>query len=238
MATVLRVKHTSAACYLWLHTPEVQESKAGQFVMVKCDGFWLERPLGIASHEGEEMLLVFAVKGKGTKWLSARGMGDEIVVRGAFGNGFPQVHGRALLVGGGLGLPPLLYTAQEMDCDIACGFRNKESVILLSEFTDACRHVALATDDGSIGLHGNAINAAEQLMQKNDYATVFACGPHPLLRAVKVWAEEKKLPCWLSLEEHMACGIGACLVCACASSGTYKRVCKDGPVFAADEVDV
>ena len=165
-------------------------------------------------------------------------MGDEIDVRGPFGNGFPTIDGRVLLIGGGLGLPPLLYTAQSMDCDAAMGFRSKDSVILLPEFTDACRRVAVATDDGSVGLHGNVLQAAEELLKNNQYAAVFACGPHPLLRAVKSWAAERKLQCWLSLEERMACGIGACLVCACSSGNTFKRVCKDGPVFAAEEVDV
>ena len=238
MAKVLNIKNCPAACYLRLSVPEIKQAAAGQFVMVKCGEALLERPLGVASFCDGEMLLVFAVKGKGTKWLAQREVGDEVIVRGAFGRGFPDIDGRILLVGGGLGLPPLFYAAQSFDCDVAMGFRNKDNVILLSEFSDACRNVAVATDDGSLGVHGNALLAAEKLLEKNQYSAVFACGPHPLLRAVKAWASDKDLQCWVSLEERMACGIGACSVCACASGDTYKRVCKDGPVFSADEVEL
>jgi len=225
-----------------LSAPELMEHgtpQPGQFVMVGCEGFSLERPLGIASYDTETdtLLLVFAVVGGGTTWLSQRIVGDTIKLRGPFGNGFSGVDGKVLLIGGGLGLPPLLYTAKTFgNTDIAIGFRNKDAQLLVPEFIDACEHVVVATDDGSLGLHGNAIAAADKLCEKNNYTAVMACGPLPLLRAVKTWVTEKNIECYVSLEEHMACGVGACLVCACAAGDTYKRVCKDGPVFLAGDV--
>ena len=237
MATVLRIDNAPAACSLWLNAPEVTAGMPGQFVMVKCEDCTLARPLGIAEQKGQALRLVFAVKGGGTRWLAQRQPGDELGVMGPLGHGFPSLPGRVLLIGGGLGTPPLLYATQQYDCDAALGFRGKEQALLIADFTDVCGQVAVATDDGSLGLRGNALAAAALLTQRSDYAAAFACGPVPLLRAAKAWCAERGLPCYVSLEERMACGVGACLVCACAAGGTYKRVCKDGPVFDAREVD-
>lgn len=220
---------------MWLEAPEIQGGAPGQFVMVRCEGHTLARPLGIAERNGNALRLVFAVKGDGTQWLAAREVNDEATVQGPLGNGFPLVDGRVLLIGGGLGLPPLHYAATAYDCDAAVGFRNKAAALLVPDLASKCKAVAVATDDGSLGLTGNALAAAEVLCN-NSYAAVFACGPTPLLRATKAWAAERGLACYLSLEERMACGVGACLVCACASGDSFKRVCKDGPVFSAEEV--
>jgi dihydroorotate dehydrogenase electron transfer subunit len=155
------------------------------------------------------------------------------------GNGFPAADGRVLLIGGGLGLPPLLYTAQilEKKCDAALGFRDEASALLIPDFAEVCHDVRVTTDDGSLGVHGNALTAASQLAGSSEYDAVYVCGSLPLLKAAAAWGAEQRLPVFVSLEERMACGVGACLVCACAASTGYKRVCADGPVFPAEEVN-
>jgi len=245
MAKVLFNARNGGANIMGLDAPEIGVSVPGQFIMVRCGGFTLDRPLGIAAHDGGIVTVVYAVKGGGTQWLAGRQPGDEVILRGPFGNGFSKIDGRVMLIGGGLGVPPLWYYAQHNDCDAALGFRDADNIVLDGEMRDACRNVVIATDDGSLGLRGNAPDAAGVLAAGNTYAAVFACGPVPMLKAAKAWAAAKGLPCWLSLEERMACGVGACLVCACAMHNAqctmhngveYRRVCRDGPVFAADEV--
>lgn len=219
----------------------------GQFVHVKCgDGLLLRRPISVCScmeDEPEDTLaIVFEVRGEGTDWLSRREAGDTLDVLGLAGNGFSmRPEGRYLLVGGGIGIPPMRGCAQYTGgrSTAILGGRSADKIILQNCFADECAKVLIATDDGSLGHHGFVdFLVRRELEQDRNYDAVLACGPRPMLRNVAKAAEEFGLPCQVSMEERMGCGVGACLVCACdMADGSRKHVCKDGPVFDSREVD-
>lgn len=219
----------------------------GQFVHIKCgEGLLLRRPISVCdwrgSPEGDTLTIVFEVRGEGTAWLARRPVGHSVDVLGLLGNGFRvEEQGSYLLVGGGIGVPPLL------GCARACGggsvallgFRSKDRALLVDELARDCLGVRIATDDGSLYHHGFVDELVRQELAKNHrFQGVLACGPKPMLRSVVNVAKEFGIPCQVSMEERMACGIGACLGCAVQmKDGTMKHVCKDGPVFDAEEVD-
>lgn len=219
----------------------------GQFVHIKCgDGFLLRRPISVCSwQEGgpsDTLAIAFEARGEGTAWLASRPAGHSVDVLGLLGNGFDvKREGRYLLVGGGIGVPPILGCAQytEKKSTAIVGFRSKDKAILLDRLEEECAKVLTATDDGSLGYHGfvDAL-VRQELEQDKNYDGVLACGPKPMLRSVARAAEEFGVPCQVSMEERMGCGVGACLVCACdMADGSRKHVCKDGPVFDSKEVD-
>ncbi|MCD7708572.1 MAG: dihydroorotate dehydrogenase electron transfer subunit [Clostridiales bacterium] len=237
------------------------EAHAGQFVSVYADdeSKLLPRPIslcGIDRDEGE-FRLVYRVTGEhtGTEWLSRLRAGDSVKMLGPLGNGFTVLpKKRALLVGGGIGIPPMLALARDIKSGLAPGIENKENIpeikivagyrdkniFLFKELKKEADSFA-ATEDGSVGTCGNALDAIRENNIEAD--AIYACGPMPMLRALKNYAAEKGMDCFISLEERMACGIGACLACVCAtenvdahSNVNNKRICKDGPVFDAREV--
>jgi dihydroorotate dehydrogenase electron transfer subunit len=223
-----------------------QVSGPGQFVHIKCgDSLLLRRPISICnwSTQRDLLRLVFEARGEGTRWLAGRRMGDRLDVLGPLGHGFQmEQNGRYLLVGGGIGVPPMMGCAAHGGADhvAVLGFRSARNAMLLEEFDAACGgQVQVATDDGTLGYHGFVDALVRQrLEQDKDFTAVLACGPKPMLRSVARVAEEFGVPCQVSMEERMGCGVGACLVCACKTAdGHYKHVCKDGPVFDAKEVD-
>jgi dihydroorotate dehydrogenase electron transfer subunit len=219
----------------------------GQFVHIKCgDGLLLRRPISVCScrEDGSSDLLrvVFDVRGEGTQWLAQRQEGEYLDVLGLLGNGFSiKPDGRYLLAGGGIGIPPMLGCAQfthGRSTALLAG-RSRDKVILLHEFEEQCDRVLVATDDGSLG-HCGFIDYLVRGVLNTDkkFDAVLACGPKPMLRSVAKVAQEFGVPCQVSMEERMGCGVGACLVCACdMADGSRKHVCKDGPVFDAGEVD-
>ena len=220
--------------------------RPGQFVHIKCgDANLLRRPISICqwtgSGDGDTLTLVFEVRGEGTAWLARRPVGHTVDVLGPLGNGFEAEGGPYLLVGGGIGVPPMRGCAQYTDgtSTAILGFRSKDKAILLDCFRDECVNVQIATDDGSLGYHGFVDELVRQeLSQDWTYDAVLACGPKPMLKSVAKVAAEFGVPCQVSMEERMGCGVGACLVCAAPmKDGTVKHVCKDGPVFDAREVD-
>ena len=159
------------------------------------------------------------------------------------GNVFPLKKKKAFLIGGGIGIPPILELAKQLDCEkqIVLGYRNSD-MFLLDDFKKQGK-VYVATEDGSYGVQGNVLDAIRE--NGLDAEIIYACGPTPMLRALKAYAAENKIECWISMEEKMACGIGACLACVCKSKEVdahtnvhNKRVCKEGPVFAAEEVEL
>lgn len=214
-------------------------AQAGQFVNIRCgEGLLLRRPISICNVEGELLTVVFQVKGDGTRWLSQCQAGEELDVLGPLGHGYDIPQGKVLVVGGGIGVPPMLYAARCCQSADACvGFRSAENAILLEELSAACGQVMVTSDDGTIGAHGFVDALVRQALARERYAAVFACGPRPMLRSVAQAAREGDTPCFVSMEERMGCGIGACLVCACSVGGHHRHVCKDGPVFDAQEVD-
>ena len=174
--------------------------------------------------------------------LARREEGDTLDVLGLLGNGFQMDReGRYLLVGGGIGVPPMRGCAQYTGgrSTAILGFRSKDRAILLDRFEEDCIDIQIATDDGSLGYHGFVDALVRQELEKDHrYQGVLACGPKPMLKSVAKAAAEFGVPCQVSMEERMGCGVGACLVCAVTmKDGTVKHVCKDGPVFDAEEVD-
>jgi dihydroorotate dehydrogenase electron transfer subunit len=217
-------------------------AQAGQFVHIKCgESLLLRRPISICDIDGEQLRIVFEVRGEGTQWLSQRKAGDELDVMGPLGHGFDVSGGKLLVVGGGIGIPPMLHTAKccKGEVHAALGFRSGDRAMLLSEFQLVAKSVSVASDDGSIGIHGFVDSLVrEALEREKGFAGILACGPKLMLRSVAKVAAEFNIPCQVSMEERMGCGVGACLVCACKTAdGHYKHACKDGPVFRSEEVD-
>ncbi len=222
-----------------------QLAKPGQFVHVKCgDGLLLRRPISICDVDkvAGTMRLVYQVKGEGTTWLSEQAAQQSVNILGPLGNGFDIPKGKVLVVGGGIGVPPMLYTARSAEAAVAAiGFRGQQQVLLTEDLAACCEQVAVISDDGSTGRKGFVnVLVRELLAQDPSITAVLACGPKLMLRTVAEAAAEAGVPCQVSMEERMGCGVGACLVCACkikAPDGEhYRHVCKDGPVFRAEEV--
>ena len=219
----------------------------GQFVHVKCgDGMLLRRPISICDwqvrEEGNLLRMVFEVRGEGTEWLATREVGDKLDVLGSLGHGFDvKPGGKYLLVGGGIGVPPMLACAKQSGGSSVAvlGFRSADRAMLLDDFNAACSNVVVMSDDGTLGEHGYVDAGMRKVLEsERDFDAVLACGPKPMLRNVVKVANEYGVPCQVSMEERMGCGVGACLVCACdMKDGTRKHVCKCGPVFQAEEVD-
>ncbi len=225
------------------YAPEIAAgAKPGQFVHIKCGHSRpLRRPFGIADVDGEKLSVIFEVRGEGTKWLASRHVGRRVDLFGPLGNGFSRASGNILLVGGGIGVSPLLYAAGSFEgAKAVLGFKSRANVILQDEFESRCDIVFVATDDGSYGLRGTVVKPVRDILKNERFDAVLACGPMPMLRAVSEVAEHYGIPCEVSLEERMGCGVGACLVCACKTTdGEHEkmsRVCRDGPVFDSREV--
>ena len=239
--------------FAWSFTLEVGDMvrreglRAGQFLHIKCGhSRLLRRPISVCtctSGMTEDLArIVFEVRGEGTAWLSRRRAGDRLDVLGPLGNGFqvgPQ--DRLLLVGGGIGVPPLLGQAAATagQSTAVLGFRDADRAMLTQAFQESCKEVFLCSDDGSIGRHCFVDAQVRDILDKDkNFTSILACGPKPMLRSIAVLAAQYGVPCQVSLEERMACGVGACLGCAVQmADGSMKHVCKDGPVFDAGEVD-
>lgn len=237
---------------MWLKTENIaQEAVPGQFVSLYTrDGSrLLPRPISLCEIDKEKgmLRLVYRVTGKGTGTEEFSRLHAKVLVEtlGPLGNGFPldAVKGkRVFLMGGGIGIPPMLETARQLDADKTMILGYRDELFLNKEF-EAYGKVYLATEDGSAGTKGNVMDAIRENGLEAD--AIFACGPAPMLRAIKAYALEKGIPCWISMEERMACGVGACLGCVCQSKDVdehskvhNKRVCKDGPVFLSTEVEL
>ena len=243
LCTVVERKKENPYAYSMLLEAEGMEPAVGQFVHIKCGhSRLLRRPISICDWEEGLVRVVFEIRGDGTAWLARRAAGDKLDVLGPLGSGFRLERGsRALLVGGGIGVPPMLGCAQYAPgrCTAILGFRSGDRVMLEEQFHSVCSQVQVATDDGSYGFHGyvDAL-VRRELEGDRGYDAVLACGPRPMLRNVARAAEDFGVRCLVSMEERMGCGVGACLVCACdMADGSRKHVCKDGPVFEAREVD-
>ncbi len=231
-----------------LRLPDSAEpAGAGQFVNVYLDdgAHLLPRPISVCRQERDMLTLVYRVVGEGTGKLAALPAGALLRISSPLGNGYtlPE-RGHVLLVGGGVGVPPLLGAAlacreRGLAVTAAVGYRDKSGLFLAEELAAACGAFHLATDDGSAGFRGNAVQLLGSLTLPED-TTVLSCGPKPMLRALADFCAEHGLPLQVSLEERMGCGFGACVGCVCKLSQNgetvQKRVCKDGPVFDGSEV--
>jgi dihydroorotate dehydrogenase electron transfer subunit len=232
---------------MWIKAPEVAATaKPGQFVSLYCKegGRLLPRPISLCEidREQEAVRLVYRIAGKGTQEISLLRPEDTVEVMGPLGNGFALEGKKALLIGGGIGIPPMLELAKQLNCEkqMILGYRD---ILFLEKEFEPYGTVFISTEDGSSGTKGNVIDAIRENDLKADI--IFACGPTPMLRGIKAYALEKGIKAQLSMEERMACGVGACLGCVCKSKEIdhhsnvrNKRVCKDGPVFYAEEVEL
>ena len=253
--TVVSQKQIGTGIYdLTIQTKEIAAAaKAGQFVSVYSNDAskLLPRPISLCGidRKAGTLRLVYRVTGEhtGTEEFSRLQAGDTMKIMGPLGNGFTVEKGRkAFLIGGGIGVPPMLQLAKEMkdageNFQIVMGYRDA-GTFLLDEFKEQGESF-VATEDGSVGTKGNVLDAIRE--NHLDADVIYACGPTPMLRALKEYAEEQNMTCYVSMEERMACGIGACLACVCNSTEKdahsnvkNKRICKEGPVFNAKEVEL
>ena len=218
--------------------------RCGQFGNIAVGGtHLLRRPIAICKTVGKEVTFCYQIKGEGTQKLKMLETGAKTEVLLPLGNGFyvEENEKKVALVGGGVGVFPLISVlrqyGKEKEISAYIGYRNKGAVCGVDEFEKAAKFVAV-TDDGSFGDKMNAVQAfAADLQKGNRPDVVLACGPTPMLRALKTLVEAENLLCYVSLEERMGCGIGACLVCVCdKTDGKKARVCKDGPVFNVNDI--
>lgn len=233
---------------MWIRTKAALTAKAGQFISMytRDASKLLPRPISICEidKEKEQLRVVYRVTGEhtGTEQFSKMKAGDQIEIIGPLGNGFPNLTKKAMLIGGGIGVPPMLQLAKELNGEkiIVSGYRDE--LFLENELKENGTFF-VATEDGSTGTKGNVLDAIKA--NHLEAEVIYACGPTPMLRAIKEYALEQGIECYVSMEERMACGIGACLACVCRtkeidehSQVHNKRICKDGPVFLSTEVEL
>ena len=223
-----------------------QQAACGQFVHLLPVGCTLRRPISICeiNKAAGTLTIVFEVKGTGTDALANVRVGENVDILGPLGHGFtilPEAK-HVVVVGGGIGNPPMLSLAQVYGerATAICGFRSANIVTLQDEFHASGAETILCTDDGTAGRQDLVTEPLKEQLAKGDVDMVYACGPRPMRKFVAAAAKEYGVRCEVSMEERMGCGIGACLVCACQLKREGKsvmgHVCKDGPVFPAEEV--
>lgn len=231
---------------MWIATNVAKEAKPGQFISVytKSDARLLPRPISICEVNTEKTALriVYRTVGKGTAEFSEYKENDDIAILGPLGNGFPLGDEKAILIGGGIGIPPMLQLAKELNCEktIVVGYRDE---LFLNDELAQYGNVVIATEDGSTGTKGNVIDAIKA--QGVEGKVIYSCGPIPMLKGIKAYAQENGITAYISMEEKMACGVGACLGCVCKSKEVddhskvnNKRICADGPVFNAEDIEL
>ena len=234
----------------------VKDAKQGQFIEIRVSDNvepFLRRPISIHNMNKENGILefIFQVKGKGTKILSEKVEGDLIDLIGPLGHGTFEYNNfqNIAIIGGGIGVFPLYELAKNAKNDgknvnIYLGFRSKDFVVLEDDFKELANKLVLTTDDGSYSEKGFAIDFLKKDVEDGKINCIFACGPLPMLKAVRNYAIEKNIPCQISLEEKMGCGLGVCLGCAVKTAESssekpeYVHVCKAGPVFEAKDVEI
>lgn len=235
---------------MWIETPMSKEALPGQFIAVYTNNpsKLLPRPISICEVSEGKLRIVYRIAGEGTREFSKYKAGDDIAIMGPLGNGYREVlekekNSKVFIIGGGIGIPPMLELAKRVksDKEIILGYRDG-NLFLKSDF-DRCGAVHIATEDGSAGVCGNVLTLIQEKGLSAD--VICACGPLPMLRAIKDYAAGNNIKAYISLEERMACGVGACLGCVCKTKETddhskvkNKRICTEGPVFMAEDVEI
>ena len=209
----------------------------GKFVNVKIDGLFLRRPISVCNQEGDKLTLVYKAVGKGTEKMSQMTEGTKLNILAYLGNGYDlsKCESKALLIGGGVGVPPLYMCAKKLieagkDVTVVLGFNTAEEVFYTEEFASLGARVLVATADGSVGTKGFGTNAMDDA---GEYDYFYTCGPEPMLKAVY---NATSTSGEFSFEERMGCGFGACVGCTCKTKYGNKRICKDGPVLVKEEI--
>ncbi len=209
--------------------------RAGQFINILIDGLYLRRPISVCDNDGNSVTVIYKVVGKGTEVLSRMKIGETLDVLTGLGNGYDtSLSGdRPLLLGGGVGVPPLYMLAKQLindgkDVTVILGFNTKQEVFYEDEFKKLGAKVKVTTADGSYGIKGFVTDAVP-----DDYTYFYTCGPEPMLKAVY---NSTNTSGQFSFEERMGCGFGACMGCSCKTITGYKRICKDGPVLKREEI--
>lgn len=250
-AKVISQKEIAADIYdMWLETELAQGAGPGQFICLytRDASALLPRPISICQVDRARgrLRIVYRIAGKGTREFASYGEGEQVEILGCLGNGFPLEEAagkKVFLMGGGIGIPPMLELARQLDAEkqIILGYRDGQT--FLRADLEQNGTVYIATEDGSVGVRGNVLDAVRENGLQADM--IFACGPMPMLRAVKGYAQEHGILAYLSLEERMACGVGACLGCVAKTKEVHHhshvhnaRICTDGPVFEAGEVEI
>lgn len=262
MAKVISQKEIAPSIFdMWLETDLAKEAKPGQFIGVfpKDKSTLLPRPISICEirEDRSALRIVYRIAGKGTGEFSTWCAGDEVFILGTLGNGYDlstAAGKKVLLMGGGIGVPPMLELARELalqntgatesdKCVIQSTMGYRDAQTFLKEDMEKYSTLYIASEDGSVGTKGNVMDAIRENSITAD--VIYACGPMPMLRAIKAYAAELGIPAYISLEEHMACGVGACLGCVVKTKNVdhhshvnNARICTDGPVFEAGEVEI
>lgn len=220
-----------------LKTGLAKLAKPGQFIEITVPGFYLRRPISISEIQEDGLVIIYKVLGEGTLKMTSLKQGDLLDIFGPLGNGFPiEDESSVLLIGGGVGVPPLYetakrYLAQGSQVDVVLGFNDKSQVFYQKEFENLGCHVSIATMDGSLGTKGTVLDAIAEHQIQTDF--ILSCGPLPMLKAL----DKNYTRGYISLEARMACGVGACMGCVVQDhDGNSLRVCKDGPVFEVGKV--
>ena len=235
---------------LIINAPQIVNSaKPGQFVGIRLTDAsepLLRRPFSIHRVRGKNIELLYEVVGLGSEILSQKKPGEYLDIIGPLGNGFSYQlsaisYQPPILVAGGMGVAPLLFLAEKLghaNMLVLIGAKTKKQILCEKEFKELGCDVRISTDDGSKGFKGKAADLLKHLLsaKSREPSTIYACGPKPMLKEIAVISRDYNIPAQISLEEHMACGIGACLGCAVNTKEGYKRVCQEGPVFNTDEI--
>ena len=241
---------------MWIETGIAKEAVPGQFISVytKSEARLLPRPISICETGDNSLRIVYRIAGKGTEEFAQYKEGDRVDILGPLGNGFPltEIEDKCcndteepgpILIGGGIGIPPMLELAKQLKGKVTIVVGYRDADMFLDEELKKYGRLVIATDDGSVGTKGNVIDAIKE--QGVEGSVICACGPTPMLRGIKAYAAENGIEAYISMEERMACGVGACLGCVCRSAEVddhskvkNKRICKDGPVFKATEVEL
>lgn len=213
------------------------KGKPGQFYMIRG---WdkeplLPRPISIQHLDEDKIVFLYQIIGQGTEALSKLGLGDKLEITGPLGNGFDveNTKGKVGIVTGGIGIAPMFYVAEGLknsQVDLYCGF--KSDTYMVDDFKKYVNNINISTEDGKTGHKGYVT----EIFQPNLYDVVLCCGPEPMMEKVVMMCREQNVPVYVSMEKHMACGVGACLVCTCKTKNGNKRTCKDGPVFLGEDI--